>query len=149
MIIDLTNKDLLFFPDKKFLHSRYKLDNIEPFNIPEFSPRNFVKGFLERRGIAKPKIQEVMLAEFSSVDMHVDVLSDKSCGTIAIFLKGGGELYQTVKGDKRGQFSVRNDTIEVNQAITFDFHLPHQFKAAENCIAVLADVNRKQLERLV
>jgi len=150
MILKLTNQDLCFFPDKKDLCSHGELDNVEPFNIKGFSPRNFVKGFLERRGILKPRIEEVMLAEFSSVDMHVDNLSSSSCGSIAIFLRGSGELFYTLKiPNKRNQFITMNKKVQAGEAITFDFHLPHQFKSEENCIAVLADVNRKQLEKLI
>lgn len=150
MIIDLTNKDLLYFPDKKYLVSRGYLDNVDTFRIPEFKSMIFVEEFLKRRGIEKPKINEAACCEFSNVEMHVDNISPPSYATLVIMLSGKGRLIHTVRTkSKRQPFSTVSENIKVGGALVFDFHLPHQFKTAENCIAVLADVNRKQLERLV
>lgn len=150
MILKLTEEDKLFLPPKKYLNSFAKLTMVENFDIPDFDPEVFVKGFLIRRGIAEPKAMHSMVAEFNNVEMHVDNLSPFSYGTIVIMLNGSGSLIHTVQseGYKKGVFSCKKEHIASNEAITFDFHLPHQFITKENCIAILADVKREHLEIL-
>jgi hypothetical protein len=150
MILKLTEKDKLLLPPQKYLNSFGELDDVEPLNIPDFDPNVFVERFLIRRGVLNPKVMHAMVAEFNSVEMHVDNLSPFSYATIAIMLNGAGSLIHTVQAEsyKKGALSCKKEHISNNEAITFDFHLPHQFIAEKNCIAILADVKRKNLDLL-
>jgi hypothetical protein len=150
MIQKLTDIDKKLLPPKKQLQSfGERLVNVENFEVDGFDVYEYTKDFLIRRGIESPKIMHPMVAEFSNVDMHIDNLSPIRFGTLVLMLTGEGSLIYTVRSKIKDNFECKTVVVKKDYGVVFDFHLPHQFKChGENCVAILADVERCQLEQL-
>jgi|688.fasta_scaffold254760_2 hypothetical protein len=146
----LTEQEIKLIPPHSQLNSGRSIDTVEPWHIDSFNATKYIKDLMINRGVKSPKMKEIMTAVFSNVAMHTDNLSPTSCCTLAVMLKGHGELIHTIVPPdftKTGRLITKSKHVQENEAFYFDFHLPHQWinKSKENCIAILADVDREQV----
>jgi len=127
--------------------------SVEHFFISNFNVKQFFIDLLKARGIKKPKIYDCNTYVFHDVGMHVDSLSPISASSIIIMIYGSGTLCITSKTeDKKSPYRCDDIFLERSSCANFDFHMPHSFKKDEKqkyaCVAIVADVSRKQLEKI-
>jgi hypothetical protein len=121
---------------------KFEDGEVDPISNSKES-KDFIREFLNSRGIKKPKVYEQGIYSFCDVGMHTDNLSPKSAMTMCLMISGNGVL-SAWDGKKVNEYRLNE-----GEGVIFDFNLPHSFKADETCQAFLVDIPKRYKKNLI
>ncbi len=105
----------------------------------------YVNGYLKSQGIKRPILEESGIFEFGSVGMHTDNIRSPLKFTIAIMLRGKGQISYMEDG------AIQNERLQKNDVVVFQHTKPHSFiNAGKNkCVAILSNISNTQAKKLL